>query len=117
MRLDQDAVDVVDVDGLFAGANGVEHAGEAQVAGFAQDAIGRANDQVERALRERVVPQAKAVEFYEKGCKYNDPGGCLALGITLLSAENLRTGNVWKWFMANPEIPRALNRIGLEKQP
>lgn len=39
----------------------------------------------------------------------------LDVGITLLSAENLRTGNVWKWFMANPEIPRALKLIGLEK--
>src|SRR5215469_6128498 len=29
------------------------------------------------------------------------------VGITLLSAENLRTGNVWKWFMSNPEAPRA----------
>jgi len=29
-------------------------------------------------------------------------------GITLMSAENLRTGNVWRWFMANAEIPRAL---------
>ncbi len=29
-------------------------------------------------------------------------------GITLLSAENLRTGSVWGWFMANPEIPKAL---------
>ena len=26
------------------------------------------------------------------------------LGITLLSAENLRTGRVWTWFMQNPEI-------------
>ncbi len=30
-------------------------------------------------------------------------------GITLLSAENLRSGNVWRWFMANPEIRRALD--------
>ena len=30
-------------------------------------------------------------------------------GITMLSAENLRTGNVWRWFMSNPEIPRALS--------
>jgi hypothetical protein len=36
------------------------------------------------------------------------------LGITLLSAENLRTGNVWRWFMANREIPRALRRAGLQ---
>jgi hypothetical protein len=40
----------------------------------------------------------------------------LDVGITLLSAENLRTSNVWKWFMANPEIPGALDRIGLVKQ-
>ncbi|MDQ2921876.1 MAG: hypothetical protein M3R52_09750, partial [Acidobacteriota bacterium] len=34
-------------------------------------------------------------------------------GIILLSAENLRTGNVWRWFMRNPEVPRAMQRIGL----
>jgi hypothetical protein len=32
------------------------------------------------------------------------------LGITLLSAENLRTGGVWSWFMRNPEIRRGLHR-------
>jgi hypothetical protein len=35
------------------------------------------------------------------------------LGITLLSAENLRAGSVWRWFMANPEIPAALEKVGL----
>jgi hypothetical protein len=34
-------------------------------------------------------------------------------GIILLSAENMRSGNVWRWFMRNVEIPRALDRIGL----
>ena len=34
------------------------------------------------------------------------------LGITLLSAENLRSGNVWRWFMANPEIRTAMRRAG-----
>jgi hypothetical protein len=34
-------------------------------------------------------------------------------GIVLLSAENLRTENVWSWFMQNAEIPRAMQRIGL----
>ena len=33
-------------------------------------------------------------------------------GITLLSAENARTGNVWKWFMRNPEAGRALRLAG-----
>jgi hypothetical protein len=34
-------------------------------------------------------------------------------GIILLSAENARTGNVWRWFMRNPEIPRAMQKVGL----
>ncbi len=38
------------------------------------------------------------------------------VGITLLSAENLRTGNVWKWFMRNPEIPRAMDAAGLQRE-
>jgi hypothetical protein len=38
------------------------------------------------------------------------------VGIILLSAENARTENVWRWFMANPEIPRALTRVGLVKR-
>jgi len=34
-------------------------------------------------------------------------------GIILLSAENMRSGNVWRWFMRNREMGRALDRIGL----
>ncbi len=30
------------------------------------------------------------------------------VGITLLSAENLRSGNVSRWFMRNPKIKNAL---------
>jgi hypothetical protein len=37
------------------------------------------------------------------------------VGIILLSAENARSGNVWRWFMRNAELPRALERIGLVK--
>jgi hypothetical protein len=33
-------------------------------------------------------------------------------GITLLSAENARSGAVWRWFMADPEIVRALAAAG-----
>ena len=32
------------------------------------------------------------------------------VGITLLSAENLRSGNVWRWFMQNREMNKALRR-------
>jgi hypothetical protein len=38
------------------------------------------------------------------------------VGITLLSAENLRTGRVWEWFMANHEADRALDLVGLVPQ-
>lgn len=36
------------------------------------------------------------------------------IGITLLSAENLRSGKVWHWFMQNKEIVEALDKIGLK---
>jgi len=35
------------------------------------------------------------------------------VGITLLSAENLRSEAIWKWFMANKEVVRALDQVGL----
>jgi hypothetical protein len=34
------------------------------------------------------------------------------LGITLVMAENYRTGFVWRTFMANPEVPAALKAAG-----
>jgi hypothetical protein len=39
----------------------------------------------------------------------------LNVGITLVSAENARSGNVWKWFMRNPEIPKAMRRAELDR--
>jgi hypothetical protein len=39
----------------------------------------------------------------------------LDVGMTLLSAENLRSGNVWKWFMANPEPKKAMQLAGIDK--
>ncbi len=38
------------------------------------------------------------------------------MGITLLSAENLVTGDVWKWFMQNQAIPEAMDRVGLKRK-
>jgi hypothetical protein len=35
----------------------------------------------------------------------------LDVGITLLSAENLRTGHIWKWFARSPDIQRAMRQI------
>ena len=39
------------------------------------------------------------------------------LGITLIGAENLRSGKIWYWFMQNDEIRRGLKRAGLDIQP
>lgn len=36
------------------------------------------------------------------------------VGITLLAAENLRSGKIWKWFMQNREIPKAFKKIKLK---
>src|ERR1700677_1496939 len=39
------------------------------------------------------------------------------VGITLLSAENLLTGNVWHWFMANEPATHAMDLIGFSEPP
>jgi hypothetical protein len=38
------------------------------------------------------------------------------VGITLLMTENYRTGFVWRTFMANPEIARAMKAAGFQKE-
>jgi hypothetical protein len=38
-------------------------------------------------------------------------------GITLLSAENLLTGNVWRWFMANEPASHGMELIGFSDPP
>jgi hypothetical protein len=37
------------------------------------------------------------------------------VGITLLSIENLRSGNVWKWFMSSADAKRAFDLAGIEQ--
>lgn len=38
-------------------------------------------------------------------------------GISLLSSENLLTGNVWRWFMSNDAAPRAMELLGFSSPP
>ena len=66
VRLHQDAVDVVDVNGFVGRANGLDQAADAEIAGLAQDAVGGADDQVDGGLREGVVSQADAVQFTQE---------------------------------------------------
>jgi hypothetical protein len=50
--------------------------------------------------------------FHPAANWYNADVLGIDLGISLLSAENLRTGQVWNTFMRNPEIARAIQLAG-----
>ena len=39
------------------------------------------------------------------------------VGISVIMAENSRTGGVWKWFMSNPEAQLAMKRAGFAPSP
>ncbi|HUZ04751.1 MAG TPA: glucoamylase family protein [Acidobacteriaceae bacterium] len=39
------------------------------------------------------------------------------LGISILMAENLRSGFVWEYFMRNPEIEQAMQQVGFHPDP
>ena len=71
-----------------------------------------------RAIRERfgdrVYGRYGFVDAFNPATGWTGPDVIgIDIGITLLSAENLRTGRVWRWFMANPEIQRGLERAGV----
>src|ERR1700691_3973075 len=70
MRLQEDAVDIVDVDGLADRAYGLDQAADAQVAGLTQHAVGTADDQIDGRLREGVVAQAGPVQFAQDEVTY-----------------------------------------------
>jgi hypothetical protein len=70
-----------------------------------------------RAMREhfedRVYRKYGFVDAFNPGQKWFDEDVIgIDVGITLLSAENLLTGNVWRWFMANPTVPHAMDLVG-----
>ena len=56
------------------------------------------------------------VDAFNPNTGWVDPDAIgINVGIILLSAENMRTGHVWRWFMENREIPRAMGLVGLVK--
>jgi hypothetical protein len=74
-----------------------------------------------RALRERF--DGKAYGRYGFIDAFNPATGWvnqdvigIDIGISLLSAANLQSGAVWRWFMANSEIPHAMELAGLESR-
>jgi len=70
-----------------------------------------------RAMRAKSGAQAWgrygfADAFHPAANWYNPDVLGIDLGISLLMAENLRTGQVWNTFMRNPEITRAMQLAG-----
>src|SRR5271155_3238960 len=61
--LQEDAVDVVDVDGLAGAATPLNQAPEAEMGGLARHAGGRGEEGVDGGAGEGVVPQSGAVEL------------------------------------------------------
>ena len=71
-----------------------------------------------RAMRERygarVYGRYGFADAFNPNTGWVDPDVIgIDQGITLLAAENLRDGLVWRHFMRNREIPRALELVGL----
>jgi hypothetical protein len=65
-----------------------------------------------RDFGDRIYRRYGFVDAFHPTKDWTDPDVIgIDLGITLISAENLRTGAVWRWFGANPEIARAMRRI------
>jgi hypothetical protein len=52
------------------------------------------------------------VDVFNPGSLWVNPDVVgIDVGITLLSAENLRTGRVWRWFGQSPDVRRAMGRV------
>lgn len=55
------------------------------------------------------------VDAFNPLTKWYDPDALgIDIGITMLMAENQRTGLIWNTFMANPEVQNAFAAVGLK---
>ena len=67
---------------------------------------------------DRVYGKYGFVDAYNPGLKWFDTDVIgIDQGIMLLSAENLLTGNVWRWFMAEGSVARAMDLAGFSSPP
>ncbi len=82
---------------------------------FAPDICLPALMAMQTRFADRVYGRYGFVDAFNPQAKWFDTDVIgIDVGITLLSAENLRTGNVWRWFMQNKAIPAAMNLVGFE---
>ena len=75
-----------------------------------------------RDIRERYGDQVYRrygfVDGYNPSAKWFDTDVVgIDVGVTLLSAENLLTGNVWRWFMRNDAISHGMDLAGFSAPP
>jgi hypothetical protein len=85
---------------------------------FTPDLALRALRNMRGMLDGRVYTRYGFVDAFNPLTKWIDPDAIgIDVGITLLSAENMRTGNVWRWFMRNSDIRGAMDKVGLREAP
>ena len=73
---------------------------------------------IEADFGDRVFGRYGFVDAYNPTLKWFDTDVVgIDVGITLLSAENLLTGDVWRWFMANAPASHAMDLIGFSEPP
>lgn len=81
---------------------------------FTSDIALQALANMQAMLEGRVYTHYGFVDAFNPLTKWIDPDVIgIDVGITLLSAENMRTGNVWRWFMRNANILDAMEKAGL----
>lgn len=68
------------------------------------------------AYGKRVWKKYGFVDAFNPNSEWTDSNVIgIDVGITLLMAENHRSGFVWRWFMANPEIEKAMALAGFRR--
>ena len=73
---------------------------------------------IKEQFGDRVFGRYGFVDGYNPTLKWFDTDVVgIDAGITLLSAENLLTGDVWRWFMANEAPAHAMDLIGFSQPP
>ena len=69
-------------------------------------------------FQDRLYGRYGFVDAYNPELKWFDTDVVgIDLGITVLSAENLLSGDVWRWFMSNEAVPHAMDLTGFSGPP
>ncbi|HXA66470.1 MAG TPA: glucoamylase family protein [Bryobacteraceae bacterium] len=69
-------------------------------------------------FQDRLYGRYGFVDAYNPELKWFDTDVVgIDLGITVLSAENLLSGDVWRWFMSNEAVPHAMDLAGFSLPP